>query len=281
MAFFSADSRAAALQRLAVQNEVLVAIQRGELVARFRPEVDLGEGRVVGVEAVADWRDPELGLLGSELVRGAAAAGLTRALGASLLRTACEEASRWRKAEHELRLSVRIGSEDVEGEDFVETVLRCLREAELSPERLQLELSEATVMRNSGSAAATVHALRDHGVRVCIADFGVHAPPSSLLREVPADGVKLGSEFVAAAVQQERGRSVARMLVELARSLSLEIGAEGVDSTDQMEAVLSLGCSRMQGALFSPWLSAADLVQFLASRQAAWEGRGDLEDGRF
>jgi EAL domain-containing protein (putative c-di-GMP-specific phosphodiesterase class I) len=148
--------------------------------------------------------------------------------------------------------------------------MRTLRETGLPPSRLELEITEHSVLQESGVTLATVHLIRDLGVRVVIDDFGTGYSALSALKQLPVDGIKIDRSFVCDVLSDSADATITRGLITIARGLELTTMAEGIETTEQMELLHSLGCHRMQGYLFAKPMSAGEFAERLAAGETAW-----------
>ncbi len=275
---FSPAMTEEARERLMLESSLHKAIERDELVLLYQPQVSLATGEITGIEALVRWQHPELGMIPpSRFIPLAEETGLIVPLGEWVLRAACRQAARWERQGRSLRLSVNLSARQLSERGLVETVQTALRAAELSPHRLDLELTESALVSQGEAAVDHLTALRALGVSISIDDFGTGYSSLSYLRRFPLDILKVDRSFVVglsgADGRARQDQAVVRAIVEMAHALDLEVIAEGVETVAQREALRHLGCDYMQGFLYSPPVTPERLeamlpLQLLEARQA-------------
>jgi diguanylate cyclase (GGDEF)-like protein len=247
--FFRPEMRAAVLRRHGLKEELQGALEREELILEYQPIVALATGQTVAAEALVRWNHPTRGrLLPKEFVPLAEETGLIIAVGQFVLEQACRQAREWeRSAEGELPGSVHINLSAVELQDpgITEWVRGALETTGLEPGRLVLEITESLVQ--DVAAGKTFAALRDLGVRLALDDFGTGYSSLSYLRSLPLDILKIARPFVEAMPRGHRESSFVRMIIDLARTLELQVIAEGIESSAELDALHALDCELGQG----------------------------------
>jgi diguanylate cyclase (GGDEF)-like protein/PAS domain S-box-containing protein len=275
---FDAEMRARAVRRLETERELRHALGRKELELQYQPVVALGSGEIVGLEALVRWRHPERGLLDpGDFVSIAEDSGLIEPIGRWVQETACREALAW----HELRpdqrpldISVNLSARQVTHRDLADSVREILQRTGLEPVNLRLEVTESVLVEESATARATLEALSEIGVRLVLDDFGTGYSSLAYLNRFPFDALKIDRSFVdGLGVEQER-TAIVEAVIGMARALSLDAIAEGVENEAQLSELRRLGCDFAQGHLFS-WPLASDKVTSLL-REGSFELLGDL-----
>ena len=240
------------LERLDFETELRQATGRGELRLHYQPEVDLDDGRVVGLEALLRWQHPRRGLLAPDsFIPLAEETGLIVPLGRWALEQACRQGKAWQTDEREpIVISVNLSPRQIQQPDLIEQVEAALRQADLSPSCLRLEITETTLMDDAPATAETLDRLRGLGVRLAIDDFGTGYSSLSYLRRFPLDTLKIDKSFVAALGRDQGAVAIMRAVASLGQELGLDVTAEGIESVDHLNQVRRAGCHRGQGYLF-------------------------------
>lgn len=269
---FSPAMTEAARERLTLESSLRKAIERGELILLYQPQVSLETGDIIGSEALVRWQHPELGLISpARFVPLAEETGLIVPLGEWVLRTACRQAAQWEREGTPLRQSVNLSARQLSERGLVESVWDILVETGLSPHLLDLELTESALVAQGEAVVECLAALRALGVRISIDDFGTGYSSLAYLRRFPLDVLKVDRSFVqrltddklseSGSAQQDR--AVVRAIIDMAHALNLEVVAEGVETTAQRETLRHLECDYMQGFLFSPPVTSERLERML------------------
>jgi diguanylate cyclase (GGDEF)-like protein/PAS domain S-box-containing protein len=262
--------RASMTTRTRVRRELAAdlrdAVDAGAIDVAYQPLVDLGTGLTTGVEALARWTHPTRGPVSpEEFVPLAEHTGSIEALGAAVLDQALATARTWRRArpDLDLDLGVNLSARQLADGDLVEVVTQALARHGGDPGRLVLELTETAVLEDTPRAVAVMHELRELGVRFAIDDFGTGYSSLAYLQRLPVDVVKIDRSFVAALGRDRSAEGLVRAIVALARSLDLEVVAEGVETEQQLAVLRRLGCTTAQGYLLSRPLPATALAPTL------------------
>jgi EAL domain-containing protein (putative c-di-GMP-specific phosphodiesterase class I) len=260
--FFSSEMNARAQDRLSVENYLRLALRRHELVLHYQPRVSFGNGELIGVEALIRWQHPRRGLLGPDkFIEVAEDSGLIVPMGEWVLETACAQVAAWQRTVRPgLRLSVNLSvGQVVDGERLYSAVARAIEHTGIDPAGLELELTESLLMQNLGDKAKLLNRLGELGVGLAIDDFGTGYSSLAYLKSLPVDAIKIDGSFVRDLSTDPDDEAIIRAIVAMAHSLQLAVVAEGVETSDQYEALKALGCDEYQGYYESPALDAAAL----------------------
>ncbi|WP_176732066.1 putative bifunctional diguanylate cyclase/phosphodiesterase [Micromonospora rhizosphaerae] len=252
---FDADRNRRELARYALSAAIPTALERGEFYLDYQPLASLRDGTLLGVEALVRWRHPEFGVLRPDSFIGLAEeTELIVRLGGWVLAEACREAESWSAGHDDAPfVSVNLAVRQVHRPGLVQEVRDLLRQTGLPPERLQLEITESTLMRTAEEPVRALRVLADLGVRIAIDDFGTGYCNLAYLRDLPVTELKVAGEFVAglrAPATDSASRTDERILaslVSLAHALDLTVTAEGVETADQAERLRAIGCDAGQG----------------------------------
>lgn len=262
VAVFESSMGGASMARLEMDSDLRHAVEREELRLHYQPLVDLRTGVVVGHEALVRWEHPTRGLLGpAAFIPLAEETGLILAIGGWVLAEACRQTRAWQlalPAEPPLSISVNLSGRQFTQPDLAATVARVLAESGLPASSLELEITETVAMSDAAATGVTLRALRELGVRLALDDFGTGYSSLAYLSEMALDSVKVDRAFVAGLGVAGANHSIIAAVSALAHGLGLEVTAEGIEETDQLAAVIALGCDRGQGFLFERPLPALD-----------------------
>ncbi|MHB1534654.1 MAG: putative bifunctional diguanylate cyclase/phosphodiesterase [Acidimicrobiales bacterium] len=268
----------AARDRLRLEAELRRAIDEAQFVLRYQPQVDLTTGEVVAVEALVRWNHPDRGEVGPmEFIALAENTHLIVPIGGWVLAEACRQASLWRTqlpGSESLRVAVNVSAVQLTNPRFVDLVLETLNDAQMSPADLELEITESTLIAESGQAETTLRVLRSLGVRLAIDDFGTGYSSLSYLRRFPVDRLKVDKSFITGLCSRgtmaDKGDcALIAATVNLAHALDLEAVAEGVETDEQREQLVAFGCDQGQGYLWT--------VPLLGDNFAEWYRRWRTE----
>jgi diguanylate cyclase (GGDEF)-like protein len=256
---------ARAFERLAMENSLRKALERGQFLLHYQPQVDVQTGRIVGMEALVRWQHPDLGLVfPAEFIPLAEETGLIVPLGEWVLHAACAQTKIWHKAGFpQLFVSVNLSARQFQHQALADTVARVLRETELDPHTLELEITESIAMQNADFTNVILRHLKDMGVGIAMDDFGTGYSSLSYLRKFPIDTLKIDQSFVRDLSTDPNDAAIANAIIVLAHSLKLKVVAEGVETVEQEAFLKAHHCDKLQGYLFNRPLTAIQFEQLL------------------
>jgi diguanylate cyclase (GGDEF)-like protein/PAS domain S-box-containing protein len=265
-ALFAPAMRLHGAERLEVEIGLRRALDRGELVLHYQPEVALGSGRVVGVEALVRWRHPERGLLPpGDFIDVAEDSRLIVPLGAWVLGEACHQVRRWRDAGHPMRVAVNLSPRQLTDPDLLATVGGALDAAGVPPVALCLEITENAVIDDLATGLAVLRGLKALGVSIAIDDFGVGFSSLSQVRRLsPVDMLKIDRSFTAGVGEHPQAGAIVAAIIGMGHALGLGTVAEGIETPEQARELHRLGCEFGQGFYFARPAPAAALEALLA-----------------
>jgi diguanylate cyclase (GGDEF)-like protein len=247
--------------RKLVDDELRGAIERDELTLVYQPQVHADTGRIASVEALVRWRHPVHGMISPIMfISAAEERGLIVPLGEWVLRRAMRDAARWPK----LRVGVNVSAVQFRQKDFVELVVRVLKECQANSSQLELELTEGVLVEDADQAQAAMMDLRSHGVKLALDDFGTGYSSLIYLRRFAFDKIKIDKSFLDQMEATGESAILVHSVVHLGRALGLEVTAEGVETEEQRRFLQAVGCHLLQGYLFSRPVPAEKLDELLA-----------------
>jgi diguanylate cyclase (GGDEF)-like protein/PAS domain S-box-containing protein len=270
--FFAPEMNAQALERLQLESDLRGALQRNELFLAYQPQLDVATGELIGAEALLRWRHPQLGLIPPDkFIRIAENSGLIIPLGEWVLRTACAQARQWQQQGlPAVPVAVNVSAVQFRQEGFLELIRRVLGDTGLSPQYLELELTESLIMSNSETILSMLRQLKATGVKLSIDDFGIGYSSLSYLKHFPVYKLKVDRSFVRDITLDPDDAAIISTIISMAKSLNLKAIAEGVETQEQMTFLRQHQCDEVQGYYFSQPLPADDFASF--ARRAARPG---------
>lgn len=251
--------------RSAIEQALLYALERNEFMLFYQPQVDARDGRIVGVEALIRWRNPVLGNVGPDVfIPVAEHSGLINDIGDWVIVTACDQLREWQEAGlGDLRLGVNLSPLQFGLPGLAARIARITRERSIDNQRLEMEVTESSVMRDPEQAVRIMQALRKQGFGLAVDDFGTGHSSLSKLQKMPFDRLKIDQSFVRGMQNSERSREIVRAIVTMAKELDLVVIGEGVETQAQAAMLRDLGCDELQGFLISRPVPAAYLTSLL------------------
>jgi diguanylate cyclase (GGDEF)-like protein/PAS domain S-box-containing protein len=265
---FDDAMRVRAITRLRVENDLRRALERAELSLVYQPVVSLADGAIAGTEALLRWRrhrDLDL-VLPAEFITVAEESGLIGPIGQWVIEHACRQASEWYRMRPDaapIGMSVNLSAVQVARRGFADAVEAVLRETRLDPTCLSLEITESMLLTDSDALTQTLRALKEIGVRLVIDDFGTGYSALGYLTRLPLDALKIDRSFVVGLGIEPRASAITEAIIAMSRALSLEVVAEGVETTLQITELRRLGCGFAQGFHFSSAVSAGEITSIL------------------
>jgi diguanylate cyclase (GGDEF)-like protein len=261
--FFDPAMEAEANRRRELERDLRTAMAEGSFELHYQPLVDLRSDEVTGCEALLRWRHPVRGMISpADFVPVAEETGLIDEIGQWVLRTACTEAATWPA---HVRIAVNVSPVQFKSETLPLKVAAVLAETGLDPRRLELEITEAVLIADDDAALAALNQLRALGVHIALDDFGTGYSSLQYLQRFPFDKIKIDRSFVKEVVRNSSSASIIRAVVSIAADRNMITTAEGVETLQQRETVQNLGCTQMQGYLFSAARPAHELRVLLAA----------------
>jgi diguanylate cyclase (GGDEF)-like protein len=273
-AYFDASMNEGALLRYTIEEKLRGALERGELSLHYQPQIDMVTGHVAGMEALLRWTSADLGIVPpNDFIPVAESAGLIVSIGEWVLRTACAQVRRWHDEGLAIRrIAVNIAAQQFGMESFPATVSEILQETALPPAMLELEITESMVVTDEVRAGRVLTALHALGVTVAVDDFGTGYSNFQRLRKLNIDRLKMDRSFVRELGGDSDDRAIAAAIIAMAKSLNVNVVAEGVESFPQLRFLQDHLCSEAQGFLLSRALPAGEARLLLERATASFDG---------
>ena len=263
--FFEAKLEKKAKDRRQLEIDLRSALATESIEVHYQPLVDLQTNQIVGCEALARWNHPERGHVSpAKFIPVAEQSGLIEELGEYVLRIACKEAATWPKT---MKLAVNVSPEQFKSDGLALKVVTALAQSGLSPNRLELEITEAVLIGDDEQALKVLHELRSIGIRVALDDFGTGYSSLSYLRRFPFDKIKIDRSFVKGLTEEDSSSSIVRAVVAMATEHQMITTAEGVETEQQRDILRNLNCDEMQGFLFSPARPGVEIRRMVHDRK--------------
>lgn len=264
---FSPEMHAQTLSLLKLERDLRSAVDRQELVLYYQPIIDLKTGDLSDVEVLVRWQHPERGLvMPSEFIPLAEETGLIVEIGQWVLQEACQTLRAYQQqfaAATELKFSVNLSSEQLQDPNFIQTVDQVLSQTELDGQYLKLELTESMLMSHEETHIKTLQQLHDRNITISLDDFGTGYSSLSYLYRFPLDTLKIDQSFVSRMISEPKDAEIVNTIISLARTLNMDVIAEGIETEDEVLHLKKLGCERGQGYWFSPPMNQQKLEEHL------------------
>jgi diguanylate cyclase (GGDEF)-like protein/PAS domain S-box-containing protein len=251
--FFAGDMNAQAVERLALENSLHLALDKKELFLVYQPQMDIATGRITGLEALLRWQHPDLGLVPPDrFIRIAENSGLIVPIGEWVVKTACRQARKWQnEGLPAISVAVNVSAVQFRQASFCEFIRRVLRETDLAPQYLELELTESLLLGNADVTLSVLKELKSMGVTLAIDDFGTGYSNFNCLRQFRVTKLKIDRSFIRDIAVNPDDAAITIAIISMAKSLNLKVIAEGVENEAQMTFLRAHRCDEIQGYYFS------------------------------
>jgi diguanylate cyclase (GGDEF)-like protein/PAS domain S-box-containing protein len=263
--FYTPTIGTTSAEKLKMESNLRKALQQKELILYYQPQVDLISGKVIGAEVLLRWQNDDYGLIPpSRFIPLAEEIGLIQSIGEWVLRSACIQTKAWQEAGlPPILMSVNVSMHQFRDKSFINMLRTILRETNLEPQYLVLELTESALMQNSALTISMLNELKSFGIHMAIDDFGTGYSSLSYLKYLPLSKVKLDQSFVRSLTIDPNDEAISKAIIAMAHSLNLKVVAEGVEKTDQLSFLRSHQCDEAQGFLFSKPVPENEFVELL------------------
>ncbi len=266
--FASEQGNQAAMRRLVLEHAMRKGMEHGEFQLHYQPKFDIQGSRLVGLEALLRWRSAELGPVApAEFIPMAESTGLIDALGTWVIREACRQARAWQdEGLSPVRISVNVSVRQFNQRNITATVEQALHDTGLTGDVLEIEITESLLAGDSAYVLDVMHEFKYRGIQIAVDDFGTGYSSLSYLKRFPIDRLKIDKSFIDTIAQDPDYRAIAGAVVVLGHSLGMQVIAEGVESSEQLQILQDLGCDEVQGYLLARPLPADEVAGLLARK---------------
>ena len=263
--FMIMDMDQNASRRFVISNSLRRGLEKHEFRVYYQPKVDIASGRIVAIEALVRWEHPELGLLSPvEFIQLAEENGLIMQLGEWVLRESCLQNVKWQSAGIlDLRVAVNLSGYQLQHSALLATIRKVLQETGMSPDHLELEVTESVIMQNADFAVSILSALSDLGIHISIDDFGTGYSSLAHLKRFSVNTLKIDKSFVREVDFSSTDAAIATAIIAMGNSLNLNVIAEGVETQSQYDFLKLNNCDQVQGFLFCRPLPPDELIELL------------------
>ncbi|WP_268796956.1 putative bifunctional diguanylate cyclase/phosphodiesterase [Pseudomonas huanghezhanensis] len=267
--FYTAQMNTELLERQEMETALRQAVQDEDFQLFYQPKIKLSDGSVCGLEALLRWPRPGLpNVSPAVFVPMLESLGLISRVGQWVITSVCKQISRWQHAGlPPLEVAVNVSGQQIIKGDLITDISNALKDSQIEPRWLELELTESSLMENTAHTIASLHRLRAIGVKISIDDFGTGYSSLAYLRKFPIDKLKIDIAFVREVTSNPQDAAITRTIIELAHSLNLQVIAEGIETKEQWALLTEQGCDHGQGYLFSKPLPLAELEVLLREQQ--------------
>ncbi len=263
--YYSASLTKRAVARLAMESALRLALERNEFFLAYQPQIDVANGTIRSVEALIRWQHPEKGLISPlDFVPLAEELGLILPIGAWVLKTACEDTMRWcALGLKPIQMAVNLSAIQFRNRHLQDDILAILAQTGMPASWLELEITESTLMEDATSVLAIMHSLRNHGMHIALDDFGTGYSSLQYLKQLPLSKLKIDRAFVRDLPDSTADEAIIRAVVAMAKTLGMRVIAEGVETSEQHQALVHMGCDSIQGYFFSKPVSFEKMADLL------------------
>jgi len=261
--FFSEGMDVRTFESVKLENALYKALDQEELEIYYQPQIDFIKNQIVGVEALLRWNHPQKGMIApDQFIPIAEETALILPIGEWVLKNACKQLKEWQRQGYpEFSISVNLSVRQFEQKNLFEIVKNALKEVDLSPEYLHLELTENLIIKNRELTLKTMKELKGLGIKIAIDDFGTGYSSLGYLKSLPIDTLKIDKSFLQDVTSDDENAAITSTIITLAQNLNLSVIAEGVETKQHVEFLLTRDCYLMQGYYFSKPMKAEDITK--------------------
>lgn len=266
--FFTESLNEVVTERLSLENSLRLAIERNEFILYYQPQIDIKTNKLIGAEALIRWNHPQNGLISpARFIPVAEDTGLIIPIGEWVLREVCQQHFKWLELGlPQIQIAVNVSAIQFQEKHFLSTLQEILRNYNMNPAYLELELTEGILMRDANTATKELHLLKELGVKLSIDDFGTGYSSLQYLSQFPIDKLKIDQTFIRAMATHASSLAIVESIVSLAEKLHIKVIAEGVENNEELKILQTCGCTEIQGYYFSKPLSADKFFEWYYTR---------------
>ncbi len=267
--FYSENLNVNTIERLAFENELHKAIDNKEFILFYQPVFEPHRKKIVSMEALIRWQHPSRGLLQpGDFIPLAEETGYIKKIGIWVAQRACKQIKEWQKAGYkDIRVAINVSAQQFSQKDGMKSISRIIKEEEISPGCLELELTESCILENEDNATVTMHELRNLGIHHAIDDFGTGYSSLKFIKQLPINKIKIDRSFVKDITENKDDSAIVTAIIAMAHSLQLKVVAEGVETKEQLDYLNRLGCDEIQGYYFSTPLPVDELEELMSEEK--------------
>lgn len=251
-------------RQLTLETALHQALRQNQFVLHYQPQLNLQTNTIIGVEALVRWQHPEMGMISpAEFVPIIEEMDLIHAFGDWILRSAINQAKNWHDQGLSIRVGINLSARQFLRNDLVSNINQAIRDAQLPPALLDLEITEGIAMQNPNAALQTLEALKSTGVTIAIDDFGTGYSSLEYLQKFPLDYIKIDRAFIKDMTVNAGDQAIVRAIIAIAKSMNRQIIAEGIENAEEAAMLMKMGCQEIQGYYISKPINAAETQAFI------------------
>ncbi|OGO16933.1 MAG: hypothetical protein A2Z02_03215 [Chloroflexi bacterium RBG_16_48_7] len=271
--FYSKRIQLKSIERLSIETNLRLALERNEFFLHYQAKLDFKTGGITGVEALLRWQNPYLGsVTPNQFIPVAEEAGLMVAIGRWVMKTACKQNVEWqRQGLPAINMAINLSLKQLNDESFLEDISSAIEESGMSPNLLELEITESMIMQNPAGVIAILDKIKKMGIHLAIDDFGTGYASLAQIEHFPVDTLKVDRSFIHNIPHDAENRAIAEAIITMGRTLGLSVVAEGVETQEQMDFLEEHACDQIQGYFFSRPIPPDQFASFLRDHEKAHE----------
>ncbi len=259
------DINKACIKQMQLEGQLHSAIKNDEFLLCYQPKIDIATERIIGMEALIRWQNPEAGLMfPNSFIDIAEHSGLINQIGDWVLAAACLQAQSWMESGvKDFSVSINFSTKQFRSKDMVEKIAAVLEGSKLPPQYLEIEVTERSMMEDMEQSIETLIRIRELGVSISVDDFGTGYSSLSYLKKLPVTHLKIDRSFIADLETSDNDKVLVKSIIEMAHALNLKVVAEGIETEAQLNILKDFGCDQAQGYLFNRPIPVEDITRLL------------------